>query len=109
MGCASLPIGASPFLITINTADATLGVNVGSPVAGKSYCITDMVVSTDTELWISMTESDNDPVTEKLYFPATAIWSKIWSTPITLHASTNLVITASVAGNITVTISGYLK
>jgi len=109
MACGGLPIGSTTFLVTTTTADSTLGLNVGSPVTGKSYHITDMVVSSDTEMTISMTESDNDPVMDAMYFPKQAIWSKTWCTSIVLHPTTNLVVTGSAAGNVSVIITGYLK
>lgn len=109
MACASLPIGAVTFLVTEASADTTLGLNVGTPVTGKSFYITDMVISSDTEMEISLTESDNDPIMNAMYFPKQAIWSKTWCTPIILHPTTNLVVTGSIAGNVSVTITGFLK
>lgn len=108
MGCAGLPIGAITFLATESAADTTTGLSVGTPVAGKSFHITDMVISSDTEMSISLTESDNDPIMNAMYFPKQAIWSKTWCTPITLHPTTNLVVTGSVAGNVSVTITGFI-
>jgi len=109
MACSSLPIGAVSFLITEASADTTLGLNIGTPVTGKSFHITDMVISADTEMTISLTESDNDPIMNAMYFPKQAIWSKTWCTPITLHPTTNLVVTGGAVGNVSVTITGFIK
>lgn len=109
MACGGLPIGATTFRFTETTADSTTGLNLGTAVPGKAYRITDMVISTDTEMTITVKETDNDIIIEEMYFPATSIWSKTWCTPITLMAGEYLVVYGSLAGNVTVTITGYLK
>jgi hypothetical protein len=107
MACGGLPIGATTFFITQYTPDASSGVAIGSPFVGKSYHITDMVVSSELDNSIRFEDSDSTIMIDDMGFPAVSIWSKTWMTPMVLAEGTNLVCKSGVAGNITVTISGY--
>jgi hypothetical protein len=110
MGCASLPIGAVTFQNTANTADATgAGLIVRAATVGQTIYLTDIVISTDTATSIGIQDTDSSVVAEPLYFPATSIWSKTWSSPLVLTADKGLKIVAADAGNVSVTITGYVR
>jgi hypothetical protein len=111
MGCASLPIGASTFHATITSADASTAVQVLAGTSGKSIYLTDVVISTDSALTLQLEDSAGTPnvLVEDLFMPATSVWSKTWSTPIPVIAGNDLNVLASGAGNISVTVTGYIK
>jgi hypothetical protein len=109
MGCAGLPIGATPFSVTNATADATTGMIVKAATVGKTLYLTDIVISTDTATTIEVQDTASTVVAQHMYFPAVSIWSKTWSTPLILALGTGLKVIAADAGNVTCTISGFLR
>lgn len=109
MGCASLPIGAVTFQNTATTADATTALVVRAANAGDTLYVTDITISTDTAMDIEIQDTASTVVSEQMYFPATSIWSKTWSTPLVFAADEGVQVLASVAGNVSVTITGYVR
>lgn len=109
MACGTtLPIGATTFHNTITSADATTAVQVLAGTAGKSIYLTDVVISTDTALTAQLEDGAAAALVDDLFLPATSVWSKTWSTPIPVAAGEALNVLTSVAGNISVTVTGYL-
>jgi len=109
MGCASLPIGAFSFRNIYSTADATTPEQFLFGIPGKTAVITDIVISTDTALKAWVEDDDNAVLIVDLYLPATSVWSKTWSSPIELTEGYSAYIASSVAGNISITVTGYYK
>ena len=110
MACADLPIGAQTFQDTATSADATgAGLTVRAAVAGQTVFITDITISTDTATNIEMQDTASTVVSEQMYFPGISIWSKTWSTPLELAEGEGFVVVADDAGNVSVTITGYVR
>jgi hypothetical protein len=109
MGCSGYPLGATPFSATNATADATTGLVIKTATTGKTIYLTDIVISTDTATTIEVQDTASAVVSQHMYFPAVSIWSKTWSTPLVLALGTGLKVVAADAGNVTCTISGFLR
>lgn len=101
---------ADAFQVRITTADATTAVAVKALTASKSIYITDVVISTDTAMNIRLQDGAGSPVVlvGALYMPASSVWSKTFQTPIKVAVATALNVLASLAGNVSVTITGYV-
>jgi hypothetical protein len=108
MGCAGLPIGATSFQSTETTTDATTPLIVKPLVSSKIINLTDITISTDTEMTIEIQDTDGTVISQQMYFPANSIWSKTWSISLVFPISKGVQVVASVAGNVSVTITGYL-
>ena len=111
MACVSLPIGAVTYSNTITTADASTATQIVPASGSKSFTLIDIVISTDTELTISLQDDSGSPVVimNGMYFPATSIWSKTWAAGLPVTAGQDLDVLASGAGNVSVTVTGYYK
>jgi hypothetical protein len=109
MACGGLPIGAITFNNTASTADATTGLTVKAAVSGKVIYVTDITISTDTATSIEVQDTASAVKCEQMYFPSTSIWSKTWCTPLAFAVSTGVKVVAADAGNVSVTITGYVK
>ena len=109
MACASLPIGAQTVQATATTADATSGLTVLAASAGETFYITDITISTDTAQEIQIEDTAATVVSEQMYFPAESIWSKTWSTPLVFATGEGVTVVGSLAGNVSVTVTGYKR
>jgi hypothetical protein len=109
MACGDLPIGAITFNETVTTANATAGLTVKTAISGKTIFVTDITISTDTETNIEIQDTASAVKCQQMYFPATSIWSKTWMTPLQFAISTGVKVVAADAGNVSVTITGYVK
>jgi hypothetical protein len=109
MTCSSLPIGAVTFRNTVTTADATTGLTVKAGVSGKVIYVTDITISTDTKTNIEIQDSASAVICQHMYFPATSIWSKTWCTPLEFAVNNGVKVVAADAGNVSVTITGFIK
>lgn len=102
------PTGVTdPIQETVTSADATGGLTVKSATAGKTYFVTDLIISTDTEMSVELQDSDNTPILQQIYLPATSVFSKTFDSPLAVTLSKGLKAVASAAGNVSVTIVGY--
>jgi len=109
MACGGTPIGSVDFQATATTANATGGLAVKALTASKRIYITDIVISTDTAMNIEGRDTASAVLFEHMYFPANSIWSKTWTTPIQTAVGVGFNVIASTAGNVTCTITGFIK
>ena len=92
---------------TVASADATSATQVVAKVAAKNIYVTDVVISTDTALNVQLQDDAAAVLMEQIYLPAVSVWSKTFSTPLLVATNQDLDVIASVAGNISVTVTGY--
>ena len=92
---------------TITSSDATAATQVVAKVAAKNIYVTDIVISTDTALNVQLQDDAAAVLMEQIYLPAVSVWSKTFSTPLMVATNQDLDVIASVAGNISVTVTGY--
>ena len=109
MGCASLPIGAETYQEHIYTTDATSDEVVKAGVASKNIYVTDYVVSTSVDVTLEIKDSPGNETFFILFLPANSVWSKSMSVPTVVATGDGISINSTVAGDITVTIAGYVK
>jgi len=92
---------------TITSADASSATAVVAKVAAKNIYVTDIVISVDTEMSVQLQDDAAAVLMEQIYLPATSVWSKTFTTPLLVATNQDLDVLASVAGNISVTVTGY--
>lgn len=109
-------IGVSPtyrtdaFNSTITSADATSATQIKAKTASKKIYITDVIISVDTAMNVQLQDDAGTPAVamEQIYLPANSVFSKTFSTPLVLATNQDLDVITSAAGNISVTVSGYI-
>jgi len=90
----------------VSSSDATSGVTVWDPTAGKKWVVTDLIISTDTAMTVTI--KDGTTAILVLYLAANGGAVSNFQTPLqSSTADNNLTVTASAAGNIAVTATGY--
>jgi len=90
----------------VSSSDATGGVTVWDPTAGTKWVVTDLIISTDTAM--TVTVKDGTTAILVLYLAANGGMVSNFQTPLESSAAdNNLTVTASAAGNIAVTATGY--
>lgn len=115
-GTESDTIGISPtlrsdaFKATITSANATTAVQVKAKTAAKRIYVTDLIISVDTAMNVQLQDDAGTPVVamEQIYLPANSVFSKTFSTPMMLGVNVDLNIKASVSGNVSATVLGYV-
>lgn len=97
------------FQSTITSADATSATSVKVKTASKKIYVTDIIISVDTAMTVQL-QDDGTPVVlmEQIYLPANSVFSKTFSTPLVVDTNKDLDVIASVSGNISVTVTGYV-
>jgi len=90
----------------VSSADATGGVTVWDPTAGKKFVVTDLIISTDTAMTVTIKDGATNIMV--LYLAANGGAVSNFQTPLqSSTADNNLTVTASTSGNIAVTATGY--
>jgi len=90
----------------VSSADATGGVTVWDPTAGKKFVVTDLIISTDTAMTVTVKDGATNIMV--LYLAANGGAVSNFQTPLqSSTADNNLSVTASTSGNIAVTATGY--
>lgn len=115
-GASDYPLPVVPFRrsdafqATMTSADATTATSVKAKTAAKKIYITDIIISTDTAMNIQLQDDAGSPevLMEQIYVPANMVFSKTFSTPVMVATNQDLDVVASVAGNISVTATGYV-
>ena len=92
---------------TVASADATSATAVVAKVAAKKIYVTDVVISVDTAMNVQLQDDAAAVLMEQIYLPANSVWSKTFSTPLLVATNQDLDVIASIAGNISVTVTGY--
>jgi hypothetical protein len=102
---------ATNFQSTITSANATSATMVKAKTAAKKIYITDVIISVDTAMNVQLQNDAGTPVVlmEQIYLPANSVFSKLFSTPMEVDTNTDLDTITSVAGNISVTVLGYVQ
>ena len=99
------------FQATFTSADATSAAPVKAKTASRKMYILSLVVSTDTAMNIQF-QDDTGPTVliEQLYFAANGGAHLTWpaDAPLVVNTNEDFDVIASAAGNISVTITGYL-
>jgi len=98
------PAWTSSYLFT-TSADATGGANItGAPTSGQKIVVTDILISVDTAMFVSLLEETSGTEIARVYLPANGSAQitprSRWKLPV---ADKKLRIDASVAGNVSVT------
>jgi hypothetical protein len=98
------------FQVTITSADAQSATTVKAKTASKNIYIADLIISTDTAMNLQLQDDAGTPVVlmEQLYMPANSVFSKNFHVPLIVATNQDLDIVASAAGNISVTVTGYV-
>jgi hypothetical protein len=100
------------FQATITSADAQTATQVKAKTAAKQMHILSLVVSTDTAMNIQFQDDAGTPAVliEQMYFAANggAMLQFPPEAPLVVATNQDLDVIASVAGNISVTVTGYL-
>ena len=95
----------------VNSADATSATQLIAKSAAQKYYLTSVTVSTDTAMNITLQDDNGAPVVlwGPHYFAANtgAPYTIPLSTPIDVATNQDLDFITSVAGNVTVTVTGY--
>ena len=90
----------------VSSADATGGVTIWDPTSGKKFVVTDLIISTDTAMTVTIKDGATNIMV--LYLAANGGAVSNFQTPLeSSTADNNLTVTASTAGNIAVTATGY--
>lgn len=99
------------FQATFNSADAQAASPVKAKTASRKMYILSLVVSTDTEMNVQF-QDDTGPTVliENLYLAANGGWQGQWppEAPLVVNTNEDFDVITSAAGNISVTITGYL-
>jgi hypothetical protein len=99
------------FQATITSADATSATQVKAKTAAKKMYILSIIVSTDTAMNIQF-QDDTGPTVliEQMYFAANTGFTMTFSesAPLVVNTNEDLDIITSVAGNVSVVVTGYL-
>jgi len=92
------------FQATITSSDATSPTQVKAKTASNKMYILSLIVSTDTAMNIQFQDDAGTPnvLIEQMYFAANA------EAPLVVDTNQDLDVVASAAGNISVTVTGYL-
>lgn len=101
---------ADAFQAILTSADASTAAQIKSGTSAKSIYITDIVVSTDTAMNVKIQDNAGTPVVAfgPLYLPANSVWSKSLETPYKVATAADLNFKASVSGNISCAVTGYV-
>jgi len=102
----ALQIKTPGIIKTAQSADATGGLTIWNPTTGKKFNITDLIVSTDTAMYLTF--YDGVTVLIVVYLAANGGFVSNFQTPLNSQtADNNFAVTASVAGNISITALGF--
>jgi len=85
----------------VQSTDATGGVTLWSATSGKSHYITDIIVSVDTAMTVSI--KDGTDIILEVYLAANGGFIMNFQTPLKGTASTALNVVTSVSGKVSVT------
>ena len=99
---------ADAFQSTMTSADAQFAKQVKALTASKSIYITDVVISVGTAMSVQLEDSAATVIMEQVYLAANSVFSKSFTTPLKLGSGVGLNAVASTAGNVSVTVSGYV-
>jgi len=93
------------------SADAQSATEIKAATTGKRIYITDIIISTDTALNLQIQDDASTPIVliEDLFLPANSVFSKSFKIPLRTTAGQALDVIASAAGNISVSVAGYVK
>ena len=90
----------------VSSADATGGVTIWDPTSGKKFVVTDLIISTDTDMTVTIKDGANAVMV--LYLAANGGAVSNFQTPLqSSAANNNLSVLTSATGNIAVTATGY--
>jgi len=102
---------ANQFQATITSADATTATQVKAKTAAKKIHVTSLIISTDTAMSIQL-QDDTGPTVlmEQVYLAANGGMAMNFpeATPLIVNTNEDLDVLASAAGNISVTVTGYV-
>lgn len=115
-GAESDSIGAAPFRrsdsfqATITSADAQAATSVKAKTASKKIYVTDLIISVGGAMNVQLQDDAGSPVVlmEQIYMPANSVFSKSFRTPLMVATNQDLDVITSAAGNISVTVTGYV-
>jgi len=100
------------FQATITSADATSATSVKAKTASKQIHVLSLIISTDTAMNIQLQDDAGTPVVlmEQIYLAANGGMALTFppEAPLVVATNQDLDVIASAAGNISVTITGYL-
>lgn len=98
------------FQATITSADASAATAVKAKTADKRIYITDLIISVGAAINVQLQDDAGSPlvVMEQIYMAANTTFEKHFSTPLQVPLNQDLDVIASGAGNISVTVSGYV-
>ena len=91
------------------SVDASSGQGILAGQASKRIFITDVIISTDTALTVSIRDGDNNGLIPNLYMPANSIFAKSFGVGRSTEVNKNVKVVTSGAGNVSVTLTGYKK
>ncbi len=105
-------VDTNSFQATITSADATTATQVKAKTTAKKIHVTSLIISTDTAMNLQLQSDNGTPqvVMEQIYLAANGGMALTFPDKFPLVVDTNedLDIKASVSGNISVTITGYV-
>lgn len=96
------------FSSSVYSNDASTARQVKEATSGSSIYITDVVISSDKAMNLTLQDSDGTVVMERVYLTAPDTVTKSFATPLEVTESKALNMLASVDGNVAVTVSGYI-
>lgn len=107
----SAPVDGDRFQATITSANASSATAVKAKTADKKIYVTDLIISSGAALTVQLQDDTADtPVVlmEQIYMAANSSFSISFSTPLEVDTNKDLDVIASGAGNISVTVTGYI-
>ena len=101
------------FQLTITSADATTATQVVAGVDGKSIYLTSLLISTDTATNFQFQDDNASPAVliEQIYMGSNSTVGMAWHMqfPIKVAEAEDLDVIAAGAGNVSVTVTGYIE
>ncbi len=105
-------VDTNHFQATITSADAQAATQVKAKTAAKKIHVTDIIISVDTQMSVQLQSDNGTPqvVMEGVYLSADGGFTKTFNPrfPLVVNTNEDLDVITSAAGNISVTITGYV-
>lgn len=110
---ASNKLDSTRFQVTITSADASSATQLKAGVSDKKIYILSVIISVDTEMSVQLQDDAGTPnvLMEQIYMAAntTAGMAFHLQSPLVVDTDNDLDVITSAAGNISVTVTGYIK
>ncbi len=109
---ATAAVDTNWFQATFTSADAQSAAPVKAKTAAKKIHVTDIIISVDTQMSVQLQSDNGSPqiVMEGVYLSADGGFTKTFNPrfPLVVNTNEDLDVITSAAGNISVTVTGYV-